>query len=364
MSSVNTSKRDRWSLGWFRAAAIGAWLIATRVDAGSVVMRNGYIIHGPIVERSDLGLVLGWEYGKVRIHSRFIDSVVLEPGEDERLREQENKRPDDGQGDPFPDASGDGQAVPLEIPDFEVLVEAFASSLLDPNAAPGTKGGAVPDAAGTGGPSGDGLAGTPPGAGAGVETAVTSTVPPDGGSPPAVNTGQAGLSTDTPPAADRFPSPSELLAERVADPMGRFTLQPPKSWELLAADTAVQFAGPPGAGGRRASLNVVDLERGDLTWDECVELLKSEQREVLTEFEVLSEASPEREAASPDGAGPVGYEVVARGAIAGRRMVVRQLLVPAGGRLWLLSGFTAGAAEDPAYAAVEAAMRSFTPTTP
>ncbi|HAK97520.1 MAG TPA: hypothetical protein DCM87_21650 [Planctomycetes bacterium] len=61
--------------------------------AGSVFMKNGYIIHGPVKEVVEdpatnqlVAVVIGWEHGKVTLLSRFIENVVFEAGELESLK--------------------------------------------------------------------------------------------------------------------------------------------------------------------------------------------------------------------------------------------------------------------------------------
>jgi len=54
--------------------------------AGSVFLKNGYILQGRIVERGDGVVVLGWQNGRVTIHDRFIDEVLLDPAEEEMIR--------------------------------------------------------------------------------------------------------------------------------------------------------------------------------------------------------------------------------------------------------------------------------------
>ena len=57
--------------------------------AGSVFLKNGYILQGRIVERGEDSVVLGWQNGKVTIHDRFIDEVLLDPAEEELIRQQQ-----------------------------------------------------------------------------------------------------------------------------------------------------------------------------------------------------------------------------------------------------------------------------------
>ena len=51
-------------------------------------LKNGYILQGRIVERGDGMVVLGWQNGRVTIHDRFIDEVLLDPAEEELIRQQ------------------------------------------------------------------------------------------------------------------------------------------------------------------------------------------------------------------------------------------------------------------------------------
>ena len=61
---------------------------AGSADAGSVFLKNGYILQGRIVERGDGMVVLGWQNGRVTIHDRFIDEVLLDPSEEEMIRQR------------------------------------------------------------------------------------------------------------------------------------------------------------------------------------------------------------------------------------------------------------------------------------
>lgn len=73
---------------WWAGAALGLMASASSLLAGSVFMKNGYIIHGPIREVVEdaktnqlSAVVIGWDNGKVTIQSRFIESVTYDPGE-------------------------------------------------------------------------------------------------------------------------------------------------------------------------------------------------------------------------------------------------------------------------------------------
>ncbi len=85
------SASSRW---WLAGVALGLMASASSLYAGSVFMKNGYIIHGSIKEVVEdpktnqlSAVVIGWENGKVTLMARFIESVVYDPGEKESLAE-------------------------------------------------------------------------------------------------------------------------------------------------------------------------------------------------------------------------------------------------------------------------------------
>lgn len=135
----------------FGALILGAFtvLAAAPVDAGSVFLKNGYIIQGRIVESDDEKVVLGFSNGRMTIHSRFIDEVVLLPREVEELeaarkaaenkdvaatgseREGEYDLPEDlgeirAMYDPDESLTGPGSVgsvTPNEIPDVDRIAQ-------------------------------------------------------------------------------------------------------------------------------------------------------------------------------------------------------------------------------------------------
>jgi hypothetical protein len=78
-------RRQRYSI---TAAAFLCLILgsAGAAHAGSVFLKNGYILQGRIVERGEGVVVLGWQNGRVTIHDRFIDEVLLDPSEEEMIR--------------------------------------------------------------------------------------------------------------------------------------------------------------------------------------------------------------------------------------------------------------------------------------
>jgi len=71
-----------------------SWLVlvlfwASAVWAGSVFLKNGYIIQGRIVKYTPEEVVVGYRNGKVIIKRRFIEQVNLDPAEEKALKEAE-----------------------------------------------------------------------------------------------------------------------------------------------------------------------------------------------------------------------------------------------------------------------------------
>ncbi len=75
------------------AGVAAAFLLLTgTLPAGSVFMKNGYILQGPVAEKTPEHVVLEWPNGRVIIPRRFIQAVVLEPKEEQQLRAKERLR--------------------------------------------------------------------------------------------------------------------------------------------------------------------------------------------------------------------------------------------------------------------------------
>jgi hypothetical protein len=93
---AGTKLEARTARGRGRVPALAPWMAvafclaaAGSAGAGSIFMKNGYIIQGPIVEHSDGGegsIVLGWPNGKVTIYRRFVERVDFEPGEEKTTK--------------------------------------------------------------------------------------------------------------------------------------------------------------------------------------------------------------------------------------------------------------------------------------
>jgi hypothetical protein len=309
--------RDRF--GALRVLALSILLFASPgLRAGSVFMKNGYIIHGPVMERSDEEVVLAWDNGKVRIHRRFIESLVFDPGEEQRLKELEALRAEElrAVSEPLMDP-GLGREIEELPTDLEVLLKQHAPHLLAHTATD---------------PGVEAIAGVGPG-----ET-------------PGTHAGQIPPPRDP---ATALPSAEGLglLAERAFGLEQRFSLMPPRGWNVKVGEV-FQVIGPGGTDGGRASLSVVSLPRRELSWQECLELFREEQARVIEGFEVLAEGARRLTGAED------GHEVIGRGSFEGKELVLRQILVPHGARFWMVSGFSAGGPGDEGFSLIEESLKT------
>ena len=282
------------------AVMLSVW--ARPVDAGSVFMKNGYIIQGPIVESDDRSIVLGWNNGQITIFRRFVDTIAYDPGEEDRLEAQRlEKQRTLAERDEIL-ATQDGATDEIdELPaELEVFLALYASD--SPLSASG-------DAA--------------------ARSRSESTSP--------------GVDVESVEPADR----SE---QRVLSSGNELSLVAPDEWNARPVSGASLAVFGPEVEGFSPSVNVVPIERGDLSFGECIEFLKDSQRVSIADFELITEGRRELRA------GLEVFEIVGRGTMQNRMLVVRQVLVPRSTRLWLVSGFSTGATEDPAFAAVEASL--------
>ncbi len=102
---LHRSVRAAWCAGAALSLLAGSF---HSLYAGSIFMKNGYIIHGSIKEVVEdpatnqlVAVVIGWENGRVKLLSRFIENVVFDAGEKENLEAQakEDAMADDGSED-------------------------------------------------------------------------------------------------------------------------------------------------------------------------------------------------------------------------------------------------------------------------
>lgn len=301
------------------------------LDAGSIFMKNGYILQGPVVDVTDAAVVLGWENGKVSVARRFIDSVAYDAGEQqriERVRQQkleEEQRAEEIAMESFTRREFD------ELPaDLEVFLRQYGEGVPKDGAAP----------------SGEEevLVAVSPAADSAADS-VAEDAP----------TGEPDDSTwSTDVAVVERPEPEVVEETRVGLDDGAVSLRVPPGWTTERRGEALVLSSPESGerGGVRPSLNVLRLDAGGLSVEECVVEAKTEQSQLLSGYEVVTEQPREV------GDGVSGHEIVARGSFEGQPVVVRQLFVPYGDSVWLLSGFSHGISEDPTFARIEGAIAS------
>jgi hypothetical protein len=307
----------------------------TEIDAGSVFMKNGYIIQGPVVERSREAFVVGWENGKMTIHRRFVDSIVYEPGEEERLDEWERVQAEDERATRAILAGGgvvrDTKILPNSLDEF-IEMQGTGNAF---------------DGMGTGVSVVDG--GIPgDGTGGGGDVFVDNGSSPfDGGADPTDVEPFDTVTVD--PVVDVVPRNS--LGERVHSGDQSFSLRVPEGWNVRHSEGALEVAAE-AVDGIRPSLNVVELERGDLDWQACVDLAAEARSTALASFELAGEGT------CRIGQNREAFEVVGSATANDRKYVVRQVLVADAERVWLFSTFTAGGEDDPNFSLLEECLES------
>lgn len=274
---------------------------------GSVFMKNGYIIQGPIVERSDNVVILGWPHGKMTIHRRFIDAVVFEQDEERRLKEEE--------------ALAQREATPIEV-----------ASILD-----------------TQQPEGDEL---PPDVDSLIKKYVIetkSTKSPtegEGATDPAASAAGGESTTDV------VAQPEHSLGERVSVQELACSLRPPKGWASVKKGDAFHVQAAEETDGFRPCLNVVSVPRNATTGGNYVSWVKEEDSKALQDFELISEG--------PTKLGSLqAVEIVCRGTRNERTATVRQLVVENENRVWIVSAFTHAEGADAVAGALAESLKSF-----
>jgi hypothetical protein len=291
-------------------------VLSGELSAGSIFMKNGYILQGPIVERDTVAITMGWPNGKVTIQRRFIDAVTFEQEEEKRLIEDaEHRAAEAARGGTTDDTwalMGDPDELP---PDLEGLIERLRRADGE----------------------GDGLAGD-----TGSESPLGGLTIDIGSNDP--NTVSVG--------ADLVVRPEALLGDRVNDEAMEVSFQPPWDWSVRSTGQIFHVVGPAETNGFSPSINVVSLPMGALTEEEYIAHLKEENVRGLENFELLSERPCEVGTEN-------AYELLGRGKHGGRMATVRQVLFEKDGTLWLISAFTLDVEGDDSFASIEAALKSF-----
>jgi hypothetical protein len=287
--------------------------LPTGLEAGSVIMKNGYIIQGPIVERSELSIILGWPNGRVTIHQRFIDTISYDPGEEKRLQEDELFRAQEKspatEDLSLLSSSAEVEELPANVEDLMKRYELLARK-------------------------------STPGAGDPGLTGDTGAVPTDGSQ-----------TTTT-----LLVRPDATLGDRMKDDNVSVSFMPPRGWSPKSKKEFLYLSGTATPDGFKPSMNVVVLSRGGLRVDDYVSLLKEEDARILDGFELLTEGP--RQVGSEK-----AFEIVGRGTYQGREAILRQVVVVKGEKVWLLSSFTEDQSVQSAFSVIDESLKTFEFTT-
>ena len=92
-----------------RVVTIGLVLLCAAVlQGGTVFMKNGYLVQGPVTELTPELVVISWPYGEVTIHRRFYESVQLTPEEEKQLEERRKQ--------------ASAPSVPEDVPELNITL--------------------------------------------------------------------------------------------------------------------------------------------------------------------------------------------------------------------------------------------------
>ena len=387
---MNTKMRTH-----LRAALLGGLVVAaaSSAEAGSVFMKNGYIIQGRIVERSDAGLTLGWPNGKVLIAQRFVESVLFEPGEEERLRQLERSREVDPgndrigsvldetaeelpanldlflskynldalrsvSDDPLEGRVGSDPGAVTVFDPADVVVDPLDVAVGDPEFVVDPVDVSVVEPADVGvvEPADVGVVdpvdvmdpidvvdvgGVEPDSVVDPVDVFDPMDDPEGDDPEAVDPVEvASIETPSDPegGVDSLEPAVEVRplagGEAVPNASVGVTITVPSGWAETSESGILAFVDSQSTEGRfPATFSVTRLERGGVSDDDYIAFAKELQAREFAGFQLEIEG--------PTQVGPkLGYEMIGRGTSRGRLAAVRQVLVFGETSVWLFSSFT------------------------
>lgn len=302
----------------FAVALLSSLLLAAPTWAGTVFMKNGYIIQGPVIDQDDTKVVLGWENGKVFIYRRFLESVVLDAEEEANIAKKRSLAEQEAEAAAFDGPAFTGPAISVEqLPDWSEVVK----EMHQPGVALGPHGF---------GQTGEGDAGTGDGQSSPIET------PSD-------------AVTDV-----------RALAPRVELRALGISVEAPASWAIEEDERSVRWTGAAQDDGFLPALVITSAKVSDWDVEDAKRALREDPVTVLPDFQVLEEKE------SVIG-GEKAYEVLGVGrpkavatATEVKPVTVRQVLVSSADRFWLFSAFSSPATPRSEIQSIDAAIRSST----
>ena len=265
------------------------WALLSPVCAGTVHLKNGRVIRGPIVERGDEGVVVEIAGGRMRIYKRFIAAVVYD-GSDQADTEKspapQQKLAGHEQGQPPAPATRDLPGEPGEL--LQRLGETTASRKKTPLVRPG----------------------------ASPRIKVPARKFPGGG--------EAGKLS----GEDKAP----LLGEYLAAPVPGVSIQPPAGWKIEKSPSGLRFVDSR-QGAFRASIELLALPEAAIETGECLRVLRQEHQSILEDCETVDESF------SRNSTGGETFRMTSQGKVQSEAVTVHQTLIRHGSHFWLLSGF-------------------------
>jgi hypothetical protein len=283
------------------------------LEAGTVFMKNGYIIQGPVVNQ-ELGMVvLGWPYGKVTIYRRFYDNVVLEPGEAEIIARNQAAAEYSDEDAEEEIVIKEGDALPENFAELAKRFDLIPTAPLDP----------------------------------------TETIEVDPFQDP-----QSDVETEVTQLPD-----APFLADRQEIKGLGLSIEPPKGWSQVETETGVRWVGQ---AQQDAFIPSIVVTSGPVTrhWnvDEARAALREDPKEAIGSVEVVSEEEiriEDRVAYQVVSQGPVQPEAhEGQGADSQTTLSLRQVLVPGGERFWLVSTFSTDNSDVDSVLALEQSLQS------
>ncbi|MBN1417411.1 MAG: hypothetical protein JXP34_01470 [Planctomycetes bacterium] len=271
------------------AAVVTGLGASQRAGAGSVFMKNGYVLQGRVVKQTPEEVVLTWPNGTVTVATRFIESVALEP--DDRVKSG-NEAP----------AASEGKTEPA-VTRTEIVLPADLDSLIQEIAERSRA---------TTAPAPDPVAGRPgegdPGSGATPEL-VREPGP------------------ETPVAV--LPAEDQIPLREVGAGDGSVTLRIPEGWEFRElGDGEWQVIGPAVDGGKAPRISVVAVDALDGSIADQLAICRRAEGE-FAGLEIARESRREIGLR-------LGFEAVGTIERDGARFGLRRILVPAGDRVYVI----------------------------
>ncbi len=340
-----------------RATIFGGFILsfapALLVEAGSVFMKNGYIIQGPIVDQDETMVVMGWQNGKVFIYRRFLETVVLDPEEEAAIAKKKAKASNPAEAEQEPgliQSSNPEEELPQKFSELEVVKKL------------------MPEAGKNGG---TGEAGAPiAGAGSSPEAGSPATAPKEPG-PGGVAGTEGSPSTSPSVGVGVIPPENKGTGARQEVAELAVSLEPPAGWSRESGgEEGIRWAGTRQDDAFAPSLVIVSAAVNEWNLEDARKAIHEDPKEVLADFQIVKEEEKliqGRRVLQFIGQGEVALKASgAEGEKASSTVKkpqhltvsIRQCLVPGKSRFWLITSFSNENTSNEDLTAMERAVES------